>query len=92
MNESSLAVLHQSARPALAAGSRECSQRILRQVTNRYTRRLSAVTGMRLTPRLAIRGGVSMLWLSLCLLFAECLPLAALFTVLFAITSRPLWK
>lgn len=92
MNDSVSAVPARSARTGIIAGIRENSRRILRQVINRYTLRLSAITGMRLTPRLAIRGGVSMLWLSLCLMFAECLPLAALFTVLFAITSRPLWK
>lgn len=90
MNESSLAVLHQSARPALAAGSRECSRRILRQVTNRYTRRLSAVTGDALTPRQALAVTSFALSVAGVLILAECIPAVTVCTLVLAASARVL--
>ena len=90
MNESSLAVLHQSARPALAAGSRECSRRIPRQVTNRYTRRLSAVTGDALTPRQALAVTGFALSVAGVLILAECIPAVTVCTLTLAASARVL--
>ena len=62
-----------------------------RRVLHRYHLRVCAMTGLRMSRREAVRGGASVMMLSLALITAECLPLCVLFLMLSALLSQP-WR
>ena len=92
MKAKNLAVLPQ---PAVLSGQRERIRTTLTQVSQRILRRyhlwICAVTGMRMSRRAAVRGGASVMMLTLALITAECLPLCVLFLIMFTLISHP-WR
>lgn len=63
----------------------------LRRVLHRYHLRVCAITGMRMSQTAAVRAGASALMFTLALITAECLPLCALFLIMFTLISHP-WR
>ena len=92
MKAKNLAVLPQ---PAVLSGQRERIKQVINRTTERAVRRyhlwICVVTGMRMSRREAVRGGASVMMLSLALITAECLPLCVLFLMSSALLSQP-WR
>lgn len=92
MKAKNLAVLPQ---PAVLSGQRERIKQVINRTTERAVRRyhlwICAVTGLRMSRREAVRGGASVMMLTLALITAECLPLCVLFLMLTVIVLRP-WR